>query len=75
VACNFTPVVRRNYFVGVPEVAWFEEIANSDSTYYAGSNVGNGPGVMSVPQMHHGRPARLELTLPPLGVVVLKPRR
>ncbi|MBX3414474.1 MAG: 1,4-alpha-glucan branching protein GlgB [Pirellulales bacterium] len=75
VACNFTPVVRQHYCIGVPEVAWFEEVANSDSMYYAGSNVGNGPGAFSVPEPHHGRPARLELTLPPLGVVVLKPRR
>jgi len=75
VACNFTPVVRHNYRIGVPEVAWFKEIANSDSTYYAGSNVGNGPGLMAIPEAHHGRPACLEMTLPPLSVVVLKPQR
>ena len=46
VACNFTPVVRGTTTgVGVPECGWYEEIFNSDSDYYGGSNVGNGPGV------------------------------
>ena len=46
VVCNnFTPVVRHNHRLGVPEAVWFQEIYNSDSTFYGGSNVGNGPGV------------------------------
>ena len=45
--CNFTPVVRQNYRLGVPEGGWYQEVFNCDSTYYGGSNVGNYPGVMA----------------------------
>jgi 1,4-alpha-glucan branching enzyme len=72
---NFTPVPRLQHRLGVPEACWFEEIFNSDSTYYGGSNMGNGPGLAAQPQESHGRPASLLLTLPPLATVVLKPRR
>ena len=72
---NFTPVPRWKHRLGVPEVAWFEEIFNSDSTYYGGSNMGNGPGLQARPQESHGRPASIEVTLPPLGTVVFKPIR
>jgi 1,4-alpha-glucan branching enzyme len=75
VCSNFTPVPRLAHRLGVPEACWFEEIFNSDSTYYGGSNMGNGPGLMAEPQESHGRPASLPLTLPPLATVVLKPRR
>ncbi len=75
VACNFTPVPREKHRLGVPEVCWYEEISNSDSTYYAGGNLGNGPGVMAVAEGSHGRPASIELVLPPLATVILKPRR
>jgi 1,4-alpha-glucan branching enzyme len=76
VVCNnFTPVVRPNHRLGVPEAAWFQEIYNSDSTFYGGSNVGNGPGVRAEPQESHGRPASIVITLPPLATVVLKPQR
>ncbi len=72
VVANFTPVVRRNYRVGVPMAGWYQEIFNSDSEYYGGSNVGNFPGMMADPVGHHGRPASLNLTLPPLGVTMFK---
>jgi 1,4-alpha-glucan branching enzyme len=74
VACNFTPVPRYRHFLGVPDVCWFDEIFNSDSSYYAGSNMGNGPGVMATSIGAHGRPASIQITLPPLATVVLKPR-
>ena len=61
--------------IGVPELCWFEEVFNSDSTYYGGSNLGNGPGVRAGPLAAHGRPASISLTLPPLAALVLKPRR
>jgi len=75
VCCNFTPVPRIDHRLGVPQPCWYEEIFNSDSTYYGGSNLGNGPGVMAEPTESHGRPASIQLTLPPLATVVLKPKR
>ena len=75
VCSNFTPVVREHHRLGVPEICWFEEIYSSDSGYYGGSNVGNFPGIMAEPTVCHGRPASIQLRLPPLATVILKPRR
>jgi 1,4-alpha-glucan branching enzyme len=75
VACNFTPVPRPNYRFGVPERLWYQEIFNSDSSFYDGGNVGNGGGVMASDIPSHGRPFSIEMTLPPLGVSVMKPCR
>ena len=73
VCCNFTPVVRQRYCVGVPHGGSYREILNSDSRYYAGSNVGNPPVVEAQQPGAQQRPYRLEITLPPLGVTVFKP--
>ncbi len=73
--CNFTPVPRYNYRIGVPEEGFYEEILNTDSELFGGSNVGNGGLVSSEPALAHGRPASVSLTLPPLGVLVFRPRR
>jgi 1,4-alpha-glucan branching enzyme len=75
VACNFTPVPRTQHRLGVPELCWYEEISNSDSTYYGGSNLGNGPGMKAEPLPWDGRPYSIPISLPPLSVVMLKPRR
>ena len=75
VACNFTPAPRLQHRLGVPELCWYEEIFNSDSMYYSGSNLGNGPGVMAEELSSHGRPASVQIAIPPLGLTVLKPRR
>ena len=72
VVCNFTPLVRLNYRVGVPHVGFWSELLNSDAAVYGGSGVGNLGGVTSVPLPFHGRPHSVNLTLPPLGIVVLK---
>jgi 1,4-alpha-glucan branching enzyme len=74
VVCNFTPVVRKGYRLGVPKEGWYREIFNSDSQYYDGSNVGNFPGLSATIPGHHMRPHAVAVTLPPLGVVVLKPQ-
>jgi 1,4-alpha-glucan branching enzyme len=71
-ACNFSPVPRQGYRVGVPEGGCWEEILNTDASLYGGSNCGNAGGIEARDYATHGRPATLELTLPPLGVVVLK---
>lgn len=73
VASNFTPVVRQGYLLGAPKPGYYREIFNSDSAYYAGSNVGNFPGVEAHSQPHHGRPASMRINLPPLATIVLKP--
>lgn len=72
VLLNFTPVPRHGYRVGVPAGGTYHEICNSDSTYYGGSNVGNG-AVLAGAEPWMGRPYSLALTLPPLGGLILKP--
>jgi 1,4-alpha-glucan branching enzyme len=71
--CNFTPVVRPNYRIGVPRAGGHDEIFNSDWTQFGGSNVNNGGRVEAAPMSWHGRPASVSITLPPLGVVILRP--
>ena len=75
VCCNFTPVVRPNYRVGVPQAGWYQEVFNSDSRHYGGSNVGNFPGRQAEPPGAQARPYSLAVTLPPLATVVFKPQR
>jgi len=72
VVCNFTPVPRQNYRVGVPSGGFWREVLNSDSTGYAGSGQGNMGGIHATPVPFHGFPHSLNMTLPPLGVVFLK---
>jgi 1,4-alpha-glucan branching enzyme len=70
--CNFTPVPRRGYRVGVPSGGYYREVINTDAREYGGSGVGNRGGVHSEPTAWHGRPASIQLDLPPLSVVYLK---
>jgi 1,4-alpha-glucan branching enzyme len=72
-ACNFTPVPRHNYRIGVPRGGWYKEALNSDATLYAGSGQGNAGGVEAAPAPMHGRSHSLTVTLPPLGMVVFTP--
>src|SRR3979411_1680634 len=72
VACNFTPVPRVGYKVGVPSGGYWKEILNSDAREYGGSGVGNMGGAEALTESVHGRPYSLRLTLPPLGAVFLK---
>jgi 1,4-alpha-glucan branching enzyme len=72
IACNFTPVPRLGYMVGVPSGGYWKELLNSDSREYGGSNMGNAGGVEALPETTHGRPYSLRLTLPPLGALFLK---
>jgi len=69
IVCNFTPVVRLHYRVGVPYGGVWREILNSDAHAYEGQGFGNMGAVEAAPIPHHGRPCSLELTLPPLGIV------
>jgi 1,4-alpha-glucan branching enzyme len=72
--CNFTPVPRTGYEFGVPEEGFYEEILNTDSQQFGGSNVGNGGLVSSRPIPKHGREFSIAVTLPPLGVVAFRKR-
>ena len=72
-ACNFTPVPREKYRMGVPRGGYYRELLNSDSDLYGGSNMGNGGGVQADPIPWHDQPSSLLVTLPPLSVVFFKP--
>jgi 1,4-alpha-glucan branching enzyme len=72
IACNFTPVPRQNYRVGVPKGGFWGELLNSDAQEYGGSGQGNLGGVEAAPISFHGLPFSLNLTLPPLGLVFMK---
>ncbi len=70
--CNFTPVPRHNYRVGAPQGGYWREALNSDAPLYGGSGQGNMGGLTAAPLPIHGRPFSLNMTLPPLGVVIFK---
>lgn len=72
VVCNFTPVPRYNYRVGVPKPGFYQEILNSDADVYWGSNLGNMGGKESEPHAFSNQPHSLSITLPPLSVLVFK---
>jgi 1,4-alpha-glucan branching enzyme len=72
VVCNFTPVPREGYKVGVPAGGFWRELLNSDAKEYGGSGMGNLGGVQAVKKEMHGRPYSLTLTLPPLAALFLK---
>ena len=73
IVCNFTPVPRHNYRVGVPCGGTWRELLNSDAPLYGGSGQGNSGQVESAPVPSHGRYHSLNLTVPPLGILVLEP--
>jgi 1,4-alpha-glucan branching enzyme len=73
VVCNFTPVLRLNYQVGVPEPGFWKEILNSDAHVYGGSGCGNFGGLETSPESVHGRPFSINITLPPLGILFFRP--
>jgi 1,4-alpha-glucan branching enzyme len=72
VVCNFTPVPRYNYRVGVPHGGWWREIFNSDTTHYGGAGYGNLGGVEATPIGSHGRRYSVNLTLPPLSALYFR---
>jgi 1,4-alpha-glucan branching enzyme len=72
VVCNFTPVPRMNYRVGVPHRGYWQEVLNSDAQEYGGSGSGNLGGVEARLVESYGFPCSLELTLPPLGALFLR---
>ncbi|MDH5668909.1 MAG: 1,4-alpha-glucan branching protein GlgB [Nitrospira sp.] len=71
-ACNFTPIPRQDYRIGVPFLSRYRELLNSDAQIYGGSNMGNGGGVQAEPIPAHGFPHSITVTLPPLSVLYFK---
>jgi 1,4-alpha-glucan branching enzyme len=69
VVCNFTPVVRQNYRLGVPLYGFWSEILNSDASFYGGSGTGNFGGLETAPIPAHGHQQSLNITLPSLAVL------
>ncbi len=72
IACNFTPLPRHNYRLGVPAGGFWQEVLNSDGQEYWGSGQGNFGGLWASPVPCHGRFHSLSLTLPPLALVIFK---
>ncbi|MDH5437199.1 MAG: 1,4-alpha-glucan branching enzyme, partial [Gammaproteobacteria bacterium] len=73
VILNFTPVTRQNYRVGVPVAAKYKELLNSDSTFYGGSDAGNAGYLESEATPWMGMQHSINVTIPPLGALILKP--
>jgi 1,4-alpha-glucan branching enzyme len=72
VVCNMTPVPRHGYRIGVPRAGRWREIANTDSRFYGGSDLGNDGGAHAHDQPSHGESHSVLLTLPPLATVMLR---
>jgi 1,4-alpha-glucan branching enzyme len=72
--CNFTPVAREEYRIGVPRPGFYREILNTDSRHYQGSDMGNSGGVSAEPIPWNDRPYSIKLRLPPLAVMYFKPQ-
>jgi 1,4-alpha-glucan branching enzyme len=72
VVCNFTPIPRHGYCVGVPAAGFWREVLNSDAAVYGGSNIGNSGGAVTRNTPCFGRKQSLQLSLPPLGAVILQ---
>jgi 1,4-alpha-glucan branching enzyme len=73
--CNLSPIPRERYRVGMPQGGSWREVLNTDAPAYGGSGVGNPGGVEAEPTPWHGQPWSVEVNLPPLGVVWLRPAR
>ena len=72
--CNFTPVPRHNYRVGVPAPGWWDELVNTDAVALGGSGQGNLGGVEAAPVPAQGHPLSINLVLPPLAALFLRRR-
>ncbi|TGN59064.1 1,4-alpha-glucan branching protein GlgB [Paracoccus liaowanqingii] len=70
VACNFTPVPRPGFRIGVPQGGRWREAVNTDAAVYGGSGSGNLGGVVADGEPRDGQPVSMAVTLPPLSVVI-----
>jgi len=67
--CNFSPVIRAGYRVGLPHGGYYREVLNTDSHLYGGSNFGNGGGVSAEDHSWHGFSHSAVIELPPLSTL------
>lgn len=72
--CNFTPVPHFNYLVGTKLLVDYEEVFNSDRDIYSGTNILNSGVIKPKLQNVNGIPYSLELNIPPLSTIILKPK-
>jgi len=72
IVCNFTPLSRSNYSIGVPRNGYYKEVLNSDSKRYGGSNKGNNGGLTAENDSIHGKLYSISLTIPPLSIIIFK---
>ncbi len=72
VCCSFTPVVREQYEIGVPEPGVYQEIFNTDAQIYGGSGVSNDHEVYSLPENRHGKPHHIKVNVPPLAMTIFR---
>ncbi len=72
-AANFTPMPLQSYRIGVPLAGIYREALNSDASKYGGSGVVNEGDFATTEGEWQGQPHSIVLTLPPLGVIYLKP--
>jgi 1,4-alpha-glucan branching enzyme len=70
--CNFTPIPRHDYRIGVPQAGFWQEVLNSDAAIYGGSGLGNWGGQAASTLPCHGQPYSLSLTLPPLAILYFR---
>ena len=75
VLCNFTPVPRHDYRVGVPRGGCWRERLNTDAACYGGSDLGNAGAVTAAPSPQHGHAQSLVVTLPPLATLIFTAER
>ena len=71
IVLNFTPVLRPNYRIGVPNAGNYVEVFNSDAAYYGGSNQGNGGELQTENVAWMNKAQSLQITLPPLAGLIL----
>jgi 1,4-alpha-glucan branching enzyme len=72
VVCNFQPMYRENYFIGVPEYGTYKEIFNSDDVAFGGTGITNGTEIKSDGEPMHGFEQSIRLNLPPMSALYLK---
>jgi len=75
VVCNFTPIARVNYKIGVPNLGRYEEIFSSDSLKYGGKGIANEGDIMAVDREWNNQPFSIAITIPPLSTVFFKERQ